>query len=160
MPSKRHPHDHYAFDLVMHRVLDAPPDLVYDCWTTPEHLARWGGAPEGLTVEVEYQDIREGGTFRIRMRSPYGIDSRLEGTYRELIRPRKIVFTHAWVHEDGSLAPETVVTIVLEAAGEKTRLTLTQTGLDSLPARDGHAAGWTSTFERLSGFLNETRSKA
>src|SRR5690606_17714994 len=101
--------------------------LVYACWTEPEHLARWGGGPEGLTVDVEYQDIRVDGMFRVRMHSPHGIDCRLQGMYRELVEPGKVVFTHAWVLEDGSLAPETLVTITLKPAGkamEKTELTL------------------------------------
>ena len=66
------PNDSPDHELVINRLLDAPRELVYACWTEPEHLARWGGCPEGLTVDVEFQDIRVDGMFRVRMRSPHG----------------------------------------------------------------------------------------
>jgi uncharacterized protein YndB with AHSA1/START domain len=141
------------FELVISRLLDAPRDLVYACFTDPAHMARWGGGPEGLTVDVEHQDIREGGMFRVRMHSPQGIDCRLQGFYRTLVKPEKIVFTHTWILEDGSLAQETVVTILLKTSGNGTELTLRQSGLPSAGSRDGHEEGWSSTLDRLSGYL-------
>ena len=30
-------------ELVIERVFDAPRELVFKCWTEPEHLARWIG---------------------------------------------------------------------------------------------------------------------
>jgi uncharacterized protein YndB with AHSA1/START domain len=144
-------------ELVINRLLDAPRELVYACWTDPEHLARWGGAPEGMTVIVEYQDIRVHGLFRICMRSPDGIDYRLQGTYQELVKPERIVFTHAWIHEDGSLAKETLVTITLKTSGNGTELTIRQTGLTSEASREGHEEGWNSTFDRLADYLSKAR---
>ncbi len=146
-------------ELIIQRRLNAPRELVYACWTEPEHLARWGGAPEGLTVDVEHQDIRESGMFRVRMRSPHGVDCRLQGMYRELVKPEKIVFTHAWLREDGSPAHETLVTILLKEMGNETLLTLMQTGLDSAPSRDGHAEGWNSTVDRLAAYVDDMISK-
>jgi uncharacterized protein YndB with AHSA1/START domain len=145
------------FELVINRLLDAPRELVYACWTEPEHLARWGGGPEGLTVDVEYQDIREGGMFRVRMHSPHGIERRLQGFYRELKKPERIAFTHVWIHEDGSLATETLVTITLKTSGNKTELTLRQSGLPSTASRDGHGEGWNSTLDRLTDYLFRSR---
>lgn len=145
------------FELVINRLLDAPPELVYACFTDPDHLARWGFGPEGLQVDVEYQDIREGGMFRVRMHSPHGIDARLQGTYRELTAPSRIAFTHAWIHEDGSPATETLVTIELKPNGKGTELVLRQTGLPSAGSRDGHTEGWNSTLDRLAGYLSTAR---
>jgi uncharacterized protein YndB with AHSA1/START domain len=146
------------FELVINRLLDAPRELVYACWTDPEHMARWGFGPEGLTVDVEHQDIREGGMFRVRMHSPHGIDCRLQGFYRELVAPEKIVFTHTWILEDGSLAKETLVTVTLKTSGNATELTLRQTGLPSQDSRDGHEEGWNSTLDRLSDYLSRNRA--
>lgn len=149
--------DMSTHELVLTRTFDAPRELVYACFTEPEHLARWGFGPEGLTVDVEHQDIHEGGMFRVRMHSPHGIDCRLQGTYRELRAPERIVFTHAWILEDGSTAPETLVTITLKPSGNamnRTELTLRQTGLPSEASRAGHEEGWASTFDRLAGYLS------
>jgi uncharacterized protein YndB with AHSA1/START domain len=144
-------------ELVISRLLDAPCELVYACFTEPEHLARWGFGPEGLTVTVEHQDISIGGMFRVRMHSPHGIDCRLQGTYLELAKPERIVFTHIWIREDGSLARETLVTITLKPNGNGTELILRQTGLSSRASRDGHLEGWNSTLDRLTGYIFQHR---
>jgi uncharacterized protein YndB with AHSA1/START domain len=34
-------------ELVITRIFDAPRDLVFKCWTEPEHIARWVG-PKGF----------------------------------------------------------------------------------------------------------------
>ncbi len=145
------------FNLVIRRLLDAPRELVYACFTDPGHMARWGFGPEGLAVDVEHQDIREGGSFRVRMHSR-DIDVRLQGRYRELVKPERVVFTHAWFNEDGSLEKETLVTIVLKQDGKGTELTLTQTGFASKGVRDGHEEGWNSTLDRLAGYLSRPRA--
>ncbi len=81
-------------ELVITRVFDAPRELVFECWTEPEHLQHWQGAPRGFTVTSYESDIRPGGFFRICMRSPEGVDSWLEGGYREIVKPERLVFTH------------------------------------------------------------------
>ncbi len=48
-------------ELVITRVFDAPPELVFDCWTQPEHLQHWQGAPRGFTVTSSVSDIKPGG---------------------------------------------------------------------------------------------------
>ena len=30
-----------SLDLVMERIVDVPPDLVWLAWTSPEHLKQW-----------------------------------------------------------------------------------------------------------------------
>lgn len=153
--------DMISADLVITRLFDAPRELVYACWTDPEHLARWGGAPEGLTVTVEQQDIRVGGAYKICMTSPDGDEYWLQGIYRELVAPEKIVFTHAWIMPDGNSAPDTLVTILLKNTVKNgTELIFRQTGLPSPEARDGHAEGWNSTFDRLAAFLADYLSSS
>lgn len=106
-------------ELVIRRLFDAPPELVFACWADATHLARWGGAPEGFTVTIERQDIRVGGGFKIGMRSPDGNTFWLQGRYREITEPVRIAFTHAWLGEDGHPAPETLVTIELRPHGKE-----------------------------------------
>lgn len=146
-------------ELVIRRLFDAPPELVFACWADATHLARWGGAPEGFTVTIERQDIRVGGGFKIGMRSPDGNTFWLQGRYREITEPVRIAFTHAWLGEDGHPAPETLVTIELRPHGKGTELTLRQTGLPSKASCDGHGEGWNSTLDRLADHLERMRKK-
>ena len=142
-------------ELVITRVFDAPPDLVFKAWTEPEHLERWQGAPRGFTVTAHKVEFRPGGAYRLCMRSPEGVDHWLQGVYREIVEPERLVFTHAWLDAQGKPGTETLVTITFTKRGGKTELTLHQTGFMSVESRDGHQGGWTSTFDRLAEYLAE-----
>src|SRR5580704_12351805 len=100
-------------EIVITRVFDAPRELVFQCWTQPEHLQHWQGAPHGFTVTQSESDIRPGGFFRICMRSSEGVDRWLEGHYREIVKPERLVFTHVWLDANKSPGNETLVTITL-----------------------------------------------
>ena len=145
-------------ELVMTHVFDAPRALVWAAWTERRHLERWQGAPEGFMVTTAEADIRPGGAFRICMRSPEGVDHWLQGIYREVVAPERLVFTHAWLDADGKPEKETLVTITFAERGQKTELTLRQTGFTSEESRAGHESGWASTFERLAAYLAGERS--
>jgi uncharacterized protein YndB with AHSA1/START domain len=140
-------------ELLITRVFDAPRQLVFDAWTKPEHLARWQGAPEGFTVTFHDVDLRPGGAYRLCMRSPEGVDHWLQGVYREVAAPERLVFTHVWLDDRKQPGPETVVTIMLADLGGKTELTLHQIGFKAVQSRDGHYSGWTSTLDRFHAYI-------
>lgn len=81
-------------DLVLERILDAPRDLVWKAWTTPEHLKRWWAPKPYETPECE-MDVRPGGKFYTRMTGPDGFDSSGTGCFLEVIEGEKIVWTSA-----------------------------------------------------------------
>jgi len=145
-------------ELVMTRTFDAPRTLVYEAWTERQHLERWQGAPQGFTVTTEQADIRPGGAFRICMRSPEGVDHWLQGVYREVVAPERLVFTHTWLDAERKPTTETLVTITFAERGGKTDLTLSQSGFKSEESRAGHEGGWASTFDRLDEYLDGVRS--
>ena len=145
-------------DLVMTRTFDAPRALVFEAWTERQHLERWQGAPQGFTVTTEQVDIRPGGAFRICMRSPEGVDHWLQGVYREVVAPERLVFTHTWLDAERQPTIETLVTITFAERGGKTELTLRQSGFKSEESRAGHEGGWASTFDRLAEYLDGVRS--
>jgi uncharacterized protein YndB with AHSA1/START domain len=141
-----------APELVISRIFDAPRSLVFKAWTKPEHLARWWG-PKGFTLVACEIDVRPGGAWFRRMRSPEGTEYVKRGIYRQIVAPERLVFTYVNEEADGSLGPETVVTVTFEDFGEKTRLTLHHTGFDSIPSRDGHEGGWSSALARFVEYL-------
>jgi uncharacterized protein YndB with AHSA1/START domain len=71
-------------DLVLERVVDVPPALVWRAWTEPERLKRWFTPKPWQTVECEI-DLRPGGIFRTTMRSPEGEDTPHVGCYLEVV---------------------------------------------------------------------------
>jgi uncharacterized protein YndB with AHSA1/START domain len=144
-------------ELVLTRVFDAPRSLVFKAWTEPEHLEHWQNAPQGFTVTTHESNIRTGGSYRICMRSPEGTEHWLQGVYREVVAPERLVFTHVWLDSQGRPGQETLVTITFAERGGKTELTLKHTGFKSVEASNGHKLGWTSTLDRLAEYLGGLR---
>ena len=83
-----------TLDLVLERVIDIPPELVWIAWTTPDHVKKWFTPAPWQTVDCEI-DLRPGGAFRTVMRSPDGQDFPNEGCYLEIVKNEKLVWTSA-----------------------------------------------------------------
>jgi uncharacterized protein YndB with AHSA1/START domain len=126
-------------ELLIVRVFDAPPALVFRLWEDPEHRARWWG-PKGHACTYLKQDFRPGGAWRACITSPRG-DSWQSGVFREIERDRRIVFTFVW-DAGPSAGVETVITITLAAQNGKTIQTFHQTPFASVERRDSHVVGW------------------
>ena len=58
-------------EFVISRVLDAPRDLVWKCFTDPEHMKQWWG-PKGVKIVKSEMDLRVGGTYHYGMQTPDG----------------------------------------------------------------------------------------
>lgn len=140
-------------ELTIKRVFDAPRELVYACWTQEEHMQKWF-FPKDFTVPATQSDIRPGGSYRSCLRAPDGTDYWVGGTYKELLPPERIVFTHAWQDGAGNAEHETVVTITLKDLGDgRTQLTFHQAFFLSEASRDGHKTGWVESLDNLEAYL-------
>ena len=142
--------------LVLNRVFTAPRSLVFRAFSSAEHLANWFG-PKNFTLPFCETDFRPGGAYRLCMRGPDGKDYWLEGVYREIVEPERIVMTWGRNGAGDPHPGHTVVTVTLEeVAGGKTRLTLHQATFDTAEARDGHQHGWTEALERLADYVEKS----
>lgn len=129
--------------LIATRRLDAPPDLVWEAFTTPAHLAAfWGGdhatvAPESVTV-----DLRVGGRFDIEAMGCSGGDGgRLSFTYEAIDEPRRLVLVEPQSGlrteirlEPGDDGSATTVTIHQRRLPPELRTDEARAGLDGLLA--------------------------
>lgn len=154
-------------EVIFTRVVDAPRGLVFKAWTDPRQVAEWWG-PHTFTNPVCEMDVRPGGTYRIVMRSPDGVEYPLKGIYREVVEPERIVYTQnlgecpaEWkdllkkeLEKAGrKLVLESLMTVRFEEQGGKTKLTI-QTRFDSVALRDAMlkmkmAEGWVESLQRL-----------
>jgi len=141
-------------DLVLERVVDVRPELVWRAWTEPEQLKRWFTPRPWETIACEI-DLRPGGIFSTTMRSPEGqVMPTDPGCYLEVVPHRKLVFTDALgpgyrPKGEGFMT----ATILLEPAGTGTRYTAIAQHADP-DARKRHeemgfADGWGSALEQL-----------
>ena len=53
-------------DLILHRILKAPREQVYTCWTTPEHMVHWFMPKPHFLTDVVVE-LRPGGQFNSTM---------------------------------------------------------------------------------------------
>jgi len=149
-------------ELTITRIFDAPRELVFRAWTDPVMLREWWG-PRMFTNPVCEVDPRVGGEIKIVMRGPDGTEHTMKGTFREVVKPEKIVFVNNAYDSSGTQHLEGLTTVLFADEGGKTKLTLTTiaTGLTDLSAMmlAGMNEGWTQTIDRL-GELIQTQEKS
>ena len=81
--------------ILITREFDAPKDLVYKAWTTPELVQRWWTARRGAMTIAEI-DLRVGGKWRYVMETEDGMQVGFHGEYREIVTNERIVSTEAY----------------------------------------------------------------
>lgn len=98
-------------DLSFTRTLAVPRQLVWECWTQPEHIPHFFvPAPHKVTsVDI---DLRVGGRFN----TTFDVDGNIVenvGVYLEVVPGRKLVFTDTY-SEGWKPAPEPFMTAILQ----------------------------------------------
>jgi uncharacterized protein YndB with AHSA1/START domain len=105
-------------ELIIDRLIDAPREALYRCWTEPELLKQWF-APAPVTTPIAELDVRPGGENFVVMRLPDGQEIPNRGVYLEVAPNEKLVFTDAyasgWAPRDGH--PFMTVILTFEDAG-------------------------------------------
>jgi uncharacterized protein YndB with AHSA1/START domain len=111
-------------DLVLTRVIDAPRDKVYRCWTEAELLKQWF-APKPWTTPRAELDVRAGGANLVVMADPDGNEYPNPGIYLEVVPNEKLVLTDAYTSGwEPSDKPFMTVVLTFEDAGAgKTKYT-------------------------------------
>ena len=142
-----------AQEITITRVYDAPRELVWRAWTDPDELSRWWG-PAGWTTPRENvtMDVRPGGTFHAGSVSDEGVEMAVEGTYREVVEPERLVLEEDaetnW--HDGSVSEVTLT----DLGDGRTELVLRATIHTSAEGARDAEAGMNSTLDRLAGHLS------
>jgi uncharacterized protein YndB with AHSA1/START domain len=146
-------------ELLITRLFDAPRELLFKLWTDPKSIPHWWG-PRGYETIACAIDPRPGGRWRVASRAADGSETVEAGVIRAYEPPGRLVLTHAWEQGEGLTGTETLVTIVFEEEGGKTRMTFRQIGLPDAASRDGHAVGWSESFDMLVEHLSQRFGEA
>lgn len=145
-------------DLVLERVVDVSPRLVWRAWTEPEHLMKWFTPKPWQTVDCRI-DLRPGGEFYTVMRSPEG--ETMEGgsgCYLDVVPERRLVWTSALgpdYRPNVSRVLDLFFTawIILEPQGQGTKYTAIAQHPDEAAAKRheemGFQDGWGASLEQL-----------
>jgi len=135
----------------LRRRVKASAEQIFDLWTQPDLMARWMSPFPGAVDCKASSDLRPGGAFSLVMAS--GESSRaVSGTYVQIDRPRKLVFT--WM---GPLTNNvnTLVTVEFNERGDETDLVLTHERLPTQTIVEGHTRGWGNILDHLADTISK-----
>ena len=145
-------------EFLVTRVFDAPAELIYKAYTTPELVRRWWGFETGEWLVCEI-DLRVGGRWRYVVREG-DMEVGFHGEYLELDRPHRIVSTEMY---EGVPDPKpedyAVNTLTLDEVDGVTTLTVL-VKMASKEARDavlesGMEGGLQVSYNRLEDVVRE-----
>ena len=135
----------------LRRRVKATAEEIFELWTKPDLMARWMSPFPGAVDCKASCDFRPGGSYSLFMSS--GEASReVTGTYVQIDRPRKLVFT--WM---GPLTNHvnTLVTLELNPLGDETDLVLTHERLPTQAMHEGHTKGWGHILDHLTEVVSK-----
>jgi uncharacterized protein YndB with AHSA1/START domain len=141
------------------KTYNAPIERVWDAWTNADNIKQWL-SPEGMTNPDVSVDLRVGGSYRNVMQGHNMPDPKhngkmaVGGTYLEIDKPNKLMFTWLWEGEPAETHTSTVTVYLKKIDDHKTELTLIHNGFADDDMQQQHDMGWTSTFRKLEQFLS------
>jgi len=142
-------------EIVISREFNAPRRHVFEAWTNPEHVKQWYGC-DVVTLTTCEIDLRVQGTYRYVLRMPDGAECMMTGTYLEIVRPNRLVYTERFV-APGVASGEAFVTVTFTERDGRTRMTSTilhaNAGDRDRSLNSGVEKGAGQTLDRLESHL-------
>ena len=152
-----------TYDLTIERLLDAPPELVFDTIVDPASQEEINnGIVEGWTLRRWDIDLRVGGTWRFEYGPPEGEGPAdvVTHVFTEVDRPRRLAYRGTMFVSQWGRTVDYQETITLEEQDGKTLFTLTLSELESEADRDAFAGGVPSYVESLQRVVEARAAKA
>lgn len=117
-------------------MIDAPPETVFEFFVDPTLMRKWMGGHVVL-------EPRSGGRFAVDIGTNHA-----RGSFVEVERPERVVFTWGWDGSDQVPPGSSTVTLILEPKDEGTLVRLTHA---DLPGGEDirHTHGWNHYLGRL-----------
>jgi len=106
--------------ILITREFDAPKELVFKAFTTPELVKRWWHANRGEMTVAEI-DLRVGGKWRYVMVADGEVEVGFHGEYREIVPNERLVSTEVF---EGYPDEEAVNTATFTEVDGRTRVTI------------------------------------
>lgn len=105
-------------ELLVTRLFDAPPSMVYQAWSQPELFQRWWmpRSASGISLLSCDMDVRTGGKYRLEFGTGGSDSMAFYGEYLEVVPNERIV----WTNDEGEEGA--ITTVTFEDQGGKTLL--------------------------------------
>jgi len=138
--------------VLLSRHLDAPRALVFEAWSSADHLKRWF-SPKTYTVPGAEVDLRPGGRERLQGRWAHGVVSTFDAVYHDVVADRRLLYSYEMRLEERKISVS-LATVELYPQGGGTRLIVTEQGA----FLDGYDDA--GSRERGTGFLLDRLAQA
>ena len=151
-------------ELLISHLFDAPIGVVFEAWADPEKLKRWY-APDGCTIAYKSIEVKQGGRFHYYIHHPVHGGNWIMGTYLEILKPEKLVFSMRFTNENGDTTDalaagmsaqwpdEILTTVTFESIGNQTKATIHETVSEEKARKTGAYSGWIMMFNKLNQLL-------
>ena len=148
-----------AHMLVVNRTFDAPRRLVFEMWTTAEHLRTWFG-PLGTTTLSCEVDARPGGQLRLSLRLVDGEDVWVRGTFHDVRAPERVSFSESFTDASGrtikrpGFPVSSLVTVTFTEHESGTLVTVEHAGVG-----EDRRQTWSDTLAHLAAHISHHREE-
>ena len=143
-------------EMTFRRVHHASRERLFDCMTTPEHLAHFWG-PTGTTTPIDNitVDLRPGGAFETTMvNAADGNTYAMKAVYAEVSRPDRLVWVEAGV--EGGMRTE--ITFV-DLGDGRTEVVTHQTNVPEAYLSAEAKAGFATSLDRFDAYIASLASE-
>lgn len=159
-------------EYILDRVFDAPREMVWRAWTTPEFLARWYGP--GVETIIHKFDLKPGGVWLNEMK--WGDNSDLsKAEFLEVVPEEKLVWHHSSTDSDWNTVSNArmpdwprvlLTTVTFEDDGDKTKVRLIWAPFEATDAEiacfagaaSNMGKGWESGYAIMDELLAELQA--
>jgi uncharacterized protein YndB with AHSA1/START domain len=138
------------------RVIDAPPEVVFEAFTTPGGQEAFYGQDDPGWIVESVCDLRVGGAWTVTFGATRGQLHRHRHVFEAIDRPRRLVLATTEFRADGS-SFNFAIEFTFEPRDGRTVMTIVQTGFPTDELRDEHGRGVPKAVARLERAIRASR---
>ncbi len=139
-----------AHEIAEEIFIAASPERLFDAWTQAEQMTAWWKNDGEFHTEHFENDLRPGGAWLVRFRTPDGSAVEAKGEYLRVARPTFLSFT--W-QADWDTGGPTAIELEFQAVADGTLVKLRHSGFDDAGWRDANKDVWRETLDWLRCYL-------
>lgn len=137
------------------RLLNAPPEMVFGTFADPQLGSRWLKPSPDVRLDVLAFDFRAGGAYRFAYHAPGGQIMHVNGTFRAVDPPSRLVFSWNIEPPDEHAGIQSEVHISIAPHGAGCEFHVRHLNLSRPGAPERHAEGWKGALENLAILLSK-----
>ena len=147
-----------SLDVKVARLIDATPEETFDAFTDPEGQAAFYGQDDPGWIVRSQCDLRVGGVWTVDFGPSPRELYRHRHVFEAIERPHHLLLTCTETRLDGTTL-HIRIEITFAATGEKTLMTMTQSGIPTVELREEHERGVPNALARLERTIVASRTR-